>query len=98
MENTQLIPAAVFCTSHNIEITFLQNLQDSGLIEVKKEAEEYFVQIEQIRAIEKLIHLHYELEVNLAGLEVIHHLLQREEEKYKELIGLRNKLAFFEEG
>ena len=97
MENSSLIPASVFCSSHNIEITFIQSLQENGLITVRHESEEYFIEEEQLSSLEKLTHLHYDLQINMAGLEVIQHMLKREEEKYRELVQLRNRLAFFEE-
>jgi hypothetical protein len=34
MEAGYLIPIDKFCTSHNIEISFISSLQESGLIEI----------------------------------------------------------------
>jgi len=34
MEEGYLIPIDKFCSSHNIEISFISSLQESGLIEI----------------------------------------------------------------
>jgi hypothetical protein len=36
--------------------------------------------------------MHYDLEINIEGIETIHYLLEKIEEMQKEIVNLRNKL------
>ena len=49
-----------------------------------------------IRSIEKMIRLHYQLGINIEGMDVIYELLNRVESLQAEIIELRNKLNFYE--
>ncbi len=44
----KLIPAADFCTHHNIEITFLHSLKEYGLINIVTESEKTFVDEDEL--------------------------------------------------
>jgi chaperone modulatory protein CbpM len=50
---------------------------------------------DELGDMERMIRLHYELDINYAGLEAIHHLLERVREMQKELNQLRNRLGNF---
>lgn len=97
MANEELISAAAFCTHHRIEASFLQSLQDYGLVELQTVHETTYFRPEQLPAVEKLMHLHYDLDVNLEGLDVIQHMLQRMETLQHEMNALKNRLRFYEE-
>ena len=91
-----LIPATDFCFHHRIEISFLQSLQDYGLIEMTTENEACFLHPDQLGSLEKFVRLHYDLHINLEGLDVVHRLLQRMDDLQKETARLRNRLQFYE--
>jgi chaperone modulatory protein CbpM len=93
METEELIPAPLFCTHYNIELSFIDSLRDYGLIELTSNQETYFIHKEQIREIEKMIHLHYDLDINLEGIDAIAHMLRRMNELQSEVRALRNKLG-----
>jgi hypothetical protein len=44
-----------------------------------------------------MIHLHHDLEINIAGIEAITHLLERVEQMQQNMKGLRNRLRIYEE-
>ena len=92
MSTAELIPATDFCTSHNIDITFIQSLHDYGLIEVTTIEQSTFVHTEQLPQLEQFIRLHYELDINLAGIDAISNLLQRIEQMQNEIRMLKNRL------
>jgi hypothetical protein len=96
MSTAELIPATDFCISHNIDITFIQSLQEYGLIEVTTIEQARFVHTEQLPQLEQFIRLHYELDINLEGIDAISNLLQRIEQMQKEIRSLKNKLSSFE--
>jgi hypothetical protein len=92
MLNEQLIPATDFCTSYDIEIGFIQSLHEYGLIEITTIEETRFVHTEQLPQLEQFIRLHYELDINLAGIDAIANLLQRIEQLQNENRMLRNRV------
>ena len=96
MQEENLIPANEFCIHHNIEVSFLHLLHEYGLVEVTHKNEETFIDTNQLNELEKLLRLHYELNINLEGLDAINNLLNRLEEVQSEIITLKNKLRFYE--
>ena len=52
--------------------------------------------MDKITDVEKIVRLHHELEINLAGIDAIFQLLQKLNEKENELIQLKNKLHFYQ--
>lgn len=94
--NDQLIPADLVCVQHKAELSFLYALQESGLIQVVLVEEQAFLPSDQMQVVEKFIRLHYDLEINLQGLEAISHLLQQVEQLQKENRRLHKRLQWFE--
>ncbi len=95
-KQVDLIAVNEFCSHQNIEISFINLLQENGLIEISTIESRCFVEKEQLPQIEKFIRFYYELDINLEGIETINHLLHRIEELQGENIKLKNKLRFYE--
>jgi hypothetical protein len=91
-----LLPASEFCHHYNIEISFLELLQEYGLVEVVTVEEDNYLDISELHEVEKMVRLHYELNINLEGIDVINQLLQKLEETHVELVMLKNKLRKYE--
>jgi hypothetical protein len=96
METEYLIAIDEFCTSHNIEISFISSLQQSGLIEVTTIKEAGYIEAAQLQQLEKFIRLYYDLDINMEGIETITHLLRRISSMQDEIITLRNRLRLYE--
>ena len=94
---TDLILVEQFCLHHNIDVTFIAALQEFGLVEVVSIEERTYLSQEQLLAVEKMMRLHYELEINLQGIDAIGHLLRRIEMLQQELTAVQNKLSSFGE-
>ena len=92
MKTEDLIPAKDFCLHHNIEYSFINSLQNSGLIHVTSVKRSTFIHIDEMKKLEKFVRLHYDLEINLEGLETINHLLDKIEEMQSEIVRLRNSV------
>lgn len=92
----QFISAKEFCTHHQIGFSFIHSLHDYGLIEGTTAEEDYLLPQEQLEDLEKMVRLHYDLHINLEGLDVVHHLLQRIETMQKDIASLQNKLRLYE--
>ena len=91
-----LIAVNEFCVTHNIEISFLDLLQQNGLIEISTIESKYFVEREQLPQLEKFVRFYYELDINLEGIETITYLLQRIENLQNENMKLKNRLRFYD--
>jgi hypothetical protein len=96
MQTENLIAVDVFCANHNIEISFISSLQQTGLIEITTIKETGFIDAGQLQQLEKFIRLYYELDINLEGIETITHLLKRVNSLQDEIIALRNRLRLYE--
>jgi hypothetical protein len=95
MQKHDLIPAKEFCMHYHVEMSFLNSLQEYELLETFTEKEESYIPAEKLNELEKIIRLHYELNVNLEGIDVILHLLKSLEDEQAETIRLRNALKFY---
>ena len=96
MQTKYLIAVDDFCVKHNIEISFVSSLQQTGMIEITIIEEKWFISAEQLKQLEKCIRFYYELDINLEGIETIFHLLNRVETMQEELIELKNRLRLYE--
>lgn len=96
MNKGNLIPANEFCNSHNIEISFINSLQEAGLIEITTIKETEYIHESQLYELEKIVRLYYELDINLEGIETVIHLLQRINEMQDEITLLKNRLRLYE--
>ncbi|MEO8764594.1 MAG: chaperone modulator CbpM [Ginsengibacter sp.] len=92
MVKEQLIPVKEFCIHHNIEYSFISSLKNSGLISVTSVKRSLFIHIDDMHKLEKFVRLHYELDINVEGIETINYLLERIESMQSEILSLRNKV------
>lgn len=92
----KLIPANDFCTNHNIEISFIRSLQETGMIEITTIEEIAYIPSKQLPELERIVHLHFELDINLEGIETINNLLIRINNMKDEITALRNRLRLYE--
>jgi hypothetical protein len=96
MNKGNMIPADEFCASHNIEITFINSLQEAGMIEVTTIMETEYIHESQLNELEKIVRLYYEMDINLEGIETVFHLLQRINDMQDEITLLKNRLRLYE--
>jgi hypothetical protein len=96
MQTEYLIAIDEFCAHHDIEISFISTLQQTGLIEITTIEETNYIDSSQFQQLEKFIRLYYELDINLEGIETITHLLKRINSLQDEIIALRNRLRLYE--
>ncbi len=90
MKNANIISVQKVCVLYEIPSSFVESLLDFELINAIHHDNELYIHHDQIGDIEKLIRLHYDLNINFEGLDVIHHLLNNISSLEDELIALRN--------
>ncbi|HEY8782968.1 MAG TPA: chaperone modulator CbpM [Mucilaginibacter sp.] len=89
---TDLIAITDICTYHEVEYTFISSLNEAGLVELKVINEAAYIPESDLQRLEKMIRMHRELEINVAGIEAITHLLERLERLQEEIRLLRNRV------
>jgi chaperone modulatory protein CbpM len=97
MRSDDLIAVKEFCSSHNLEISFIHTLQQYELIRITTIEETTYMPVSQLQQAEKIARMHYELGINIEGIDAIKHLLQRMEDMQEEITALKNKLSLYEE-
>ncbi|MBE8723758.1 chaperone modulator CbpM [Flavobacterium hungaricum] len=97
MKNKNLIQIKQFCIYHEIENTFITELNNYGLIQIIVEENDEFLEPEQLPTVEKMIRMHYDLKINLEGIDAIAHLLNKIESLQQNLKAAQNKLRLYEE-
>lgn len=96
MQNENLIPAALCCRQYNVELSFIQSLHQYGFIHIVSVNSVEFIDIDELDALEKFIRMHYELDINMQGIEAISFLLERVQNMQHEIAYLKSKLNVYE--
>jgi hypothetical protein len=96
MQKEDMVPASEFCIHHNVEISFIHSLKEHGLIKTVLEEENIFLPVSELARLEKIVRLHFELDINLEGIETIAHLLERMEGMQRQIVQLNNLLKAYE--
>lgn len=94
MQN-DLIIISEYCAKSHVEPSFISLLEDDGLIEIAEIENERYIPAAQLPDLEQYARLYYDLSINIAGLDAIHHLLKRMEELQNEVRILQNELRFY---
>ena len=96
MDRKKLISANEFCAIHNIEISFIESLEETGLIEIETIEDTGFIPETQLHELEKMVRLYSDLDINVEGIDAITHLLHQIMNLQDEVITLKNRLRMFE--
>ena len=96
MQTEYLIAVDEFCTIHNIEMSFISSLKQTGLIDITTIKKTGFINASQLERLEKFVRFYYELDINVEGIETITHLLQRINNLQDEITMLQNRLRLYE--
>ena len=98
MTDDQYISIEQFCLQNQVDHSFIHLLNERGIMEIIVLEELELIPMSKLPLLEKCMHLHYELEINIEGIEAIQHLLQKVEDMQNEIISLQNRLSFYEPG
>lgn len=92
MERDNLVLIEHICSNCNVDFSFIKSLNDSGFIEIIVADDKMYVSQDRLKDIERAIYFHYELDINIEGIDVIHHLLNQIKDLQEELRITKNKL------
>ena len=93
MESNEIVLAEECCSYYNIDFSFIRLLDEHGLISLSKAEDQLYIHHDQLPDLEKYMHLHYDLNINLEGLEAISHLLERIHTLQREMRQLQNRMS-----
>jgi len=96
MPTDDLILAEELCSHYNVGISFINSLQQFGLIEITSIEETYYIPQAELKKLEQLARLHYDLNINLEGIDAITHLLEKVTDLQTEIKSLKNRLRLYE--
>ncbi|NJW54170.1 chaperone modulator CbpM [Salinimicrobium oceani] len=86
-----------FCNCHRVEYSFIHSLNEYGLIETVVIEDNEYIEQERLRDLERLMRLHFDLEINMQGLDAINNLLQKVSGLQQEIRALENRLKRYED-
>lgn len=89
---TELIIVSDYCLKCHIEPSFIDLLDEVGLISVRTEGGEHYLFVSQLPELERYSRMYYDLSINLEGIDAIHHLLDRMDGMRREIDLLRRQL------
>ena len=92
---TDMIALHDFCSSHQIQVSLIQALEEHGLVQTVIVDQSICVHANELPKLERIVRLSQELNINPEGLDVIDHLLKRIETMQREISELRNRLEFY---
>lgn len=93
MERSKKISVEQCSIYYQIDTTFVQQLDEHGLLKLSRSGKKAFITYEQLPDLEKFIRLHYDMEINLEGIEAITHLLKRVQHLQQEIKRLEKELG-----
>ncbi|MBL7873456.1 MAG: chaperone modulator CbpM [Cyclobacteriaceae bacterium] len=92
MVTDNLVLVEQLCLYYKIEFSFIDSLEAYGLINVVVIDDCKYLSNEDLGEIERLMRLHYDLGINMEGIDVISNLINQIAELQKELTVAKNKL------
>lgn len=81
---------------YNVELSFINSLEESGLIEVIIVEEIRCLPYSQLQTLEKFRQWYYDLNINLEGIEALQHLLDKINRLQQENKELREHLKLYQ--
>ncbi len=93
---TELITITEYCNNYKVEPSFIGSLEEGGLIEITIIDQEKFIPVTQLYELEKYTRWHYDLRINMEGIDAIRHLLERVNTMKSEIEKLKTKISLYE--
>lgn len=97
MDPKEYVLISEFCECHGIQYSFINSLNEFGLLEITIIENHEYIAPDQVRELEKMMRLHYELDINLQGIDAINNLLSRVAGLQDRIQQLENRLKRYEE-
>lgn len=93
---TELITIREYCVNYSVDPSFITALEESGLIVLTIINEDKFIHFKQLVEMERFVHFHYDLQINIEGIEAIMNLLQKIKHLQHEIDVLKSQVHLHE--
>ncbi len=93
----QLISIHKICESYQIPESFFEELQAYELLPVYTENNKLLIDENTLPQVEKIMRLHFDLNINMEGIDVIINLLNQIEQMQDEINELKKRLRLYED-
>ena len=90
-----IITTEEYASRSHTDIQFINQLSEYGLIEIVIQEQHPCIPSQQFPLLEKYTRLHYDLDINMEGIEAISHLLQRITDMQSEMDNLRRQMRLY---
>ena len=91
-----IISITEFCNHYHINPSFVELLEQQGVIELQLHGTEKYIAEELLGELEQFRSFHFDLNINAEGIDVIRNLLKRQGEMEDEIARLRSTILFYE--
>lgn len=96
MEKEQLILVSRFCSLHQLELSFMDDIRQYELLPLILIEEEWYMEPAQLPAMERIVRMRQELGINMEGIEAIVYMLEKMEAMNHRIASLQNRLKQYE--
>ena len=80
---------------YEVEETFIDSLAELGLVRLTGDGDERFGEYADLEQLEQFIRWHHDMDINVEGIEALHHMLMRVKLLQAEIDSLKNELQFY---
>jgi len=96
MKDKKLISIQQFCSLYETPTSFLDDLYEYEIIKLKIVDNTKHIKLKDIGTVEKLMRLHYDLDINMEGLDAILRLTNQINKLKEEINDLKRQINFYE--
>ncbi len=97
MKSTNYIAINSLCDHYEIEISFFNQLNEIGMLEIVTIEHSQCIHTDKIKSLEKMIRLNKELHINIEGIDTVFNLLDKIEDLQLEIFEMKQKLNRLED-
>lgn len=96
MDKKKYIPIEQICIDYEVPKSFISDLKEFSLINILIVNEEECIEITEIKKLDKIMRLHFDLNINMEGIDSVLHLLDRVSNLQDQINELNNRIRFHE--
>lgn len=93
---TELITIQEYCIHHHTDVSFIEALEQNGLIHIIRTEETQSIDYEELEQLERYTRLYHDLDINVEGIEVVGYLLEKMDEMKRHIYELEERLKKYE--
>ncbi|MFB5945950.1 chaperone modulator CbpM [Albibacterium profundi] len=94
---TSIIKITEYCSCCHAEVDFIDSLEEVGLIETSVIEGERFIHEDQLADLERYSTWHYEMDINIEGIDALRNAVKKMHQLQSEIASLREKLRIYED-